>query len=420
MEATCRRPHHHVVVVVYLSGVLLAGALLTATTAALTDAEASSIAARQLLSFHEPGDGDLPDDFEFDIHVDVTFGNPRLRRAYGALQAWRCAIYSDPKNFTGNWVGPDVCSYFGVTCANALDDPTTTVVDGVDLNGGDIAGYLPVELGAMAELALFHTNSNRFCGIIPKSFNRLSLLHELDVSNNRFVGGFPHVVLEIPVLKYLDLRFNDFDGELPPELFKKDLDAIFVNSNRFVGAIPENLGNSTATVVVLANNGFVGCIPRSVGAMVGTLDQLVLLNNRLDGCLPPEIGELVNTTVVDVSGNKFVGTLPEGIVNMTGLEQLDVSRNQLAGGVAEGICELPVLANFSFGDNFFSVEAAACVPSLEKMVALNDSGNCFGDGRPEQKQQLSVRMCSQTPSTAGRTFVRGGHLTRHRRRNTHR
>ncbi|AQK40265.1 Leucine-rich repeat (LRR) family protein [Zea mays] len=375
-----RRCRNGSLVLVYLAAILLAAT----AAAALSDAEASDIARRQLLSLRE-GDGDLPDDFEFDIHVDVTFANERLRRAYVALQAWRRAMYSDPKNFTGGWVGADVCSYFGVTCVPALDDANTTVVAGIDLNGGDIAGYLPAELGMLTDIAFFHINSNRFCGIIPKSFSRLTLLHELDVSNNRFVGGFPDVVLQIPVLKYLDLRFNDFDGTLPPHLFDKDLDAIFVNSNRFVGFIPENFGNSTATVVVLANNAFIGCIPRSVGRMADTLDELMLLNNRLDGCIPPELAELVNSTVVDVSGNALVGTLPEGLVNMIRLEQLDVSRNQLAGAVAENVCKLPALANFSFAHNFFSVEAEACVPSEDSPVALDDSGNCLDGGRPGQK-----------------------------------
>jgi hypothetical protein len=120
------------------------------------------------------------------------------------IQAWKHAIYSDPKNFTGNWVGQDVCSYTGVFCAQALDDNSATTVAGIDLNGGDIAGYLPPELGLLTDIALFHINSNRFCGIIPDTFSRLTILHELDVSNNRFVGLFPKVVLQLSALKYVD------------------------------------------------------------------------------------------------------------------------------------------------------------------------------------------------------------------------
>ncbi|KAI3468264.1 hypothetical protein Pfo_024927 [Paulownia fortunei] len=34
----------------------------------------------------------------------LKFENPRLKNAYIALQAWKEAILSDPKNITANWV----------------------------------------------------------------------------------------------------------------------------------------------------------------------------------------------------------------------------------------------------------------------------------------------------------------------------
>eukprot|EP00249_Psilotum_nudum_P006025 c19404_g1_i2 orf=739-1182(+) len=47
---------------------------------------------------------------------DLEFDNDRLRDAFIAFQAWKRAIFSDPFNVTGTWVGPDVCSYKGVFC----------------------------------------------------------------------------------------------------------------------------------------------------------------------------------------------------------------------------------------------------------------------------------------------------------------
>ena len=155
-----------------------------------------------------------------------------------ALQAWKQAILSDPRNFTGDWVGSDVCGYTGVFCAPAPDDPSVNTVAGIDLNHGDIAGYLPEELGLLTDLALFHINSNRFCGTVPKKFGRLKILFELDLSNNRFAGRFPAVVLSLPALRFLDLRFNEFEGSVPRELFDRPLDAIFINHNKFVFDLP--------------------------------------------------------------------------------------------------------------------------------------------------------------------------------------
>lgn len=281
---------------------------------ALTDTEAAFIVQRQLLTL--PDNGELPDDIEYEVDLKATFANTRLKRAYIALQAWKKAIFSDPFNTTGNWHGPHVCGYTGVVCAPALDDSDVTVVAGVDLNGADIAGHLPAELGLMTDVAMFHLNSNRFCGIIPKSFEKLKLMHEFDVSNNRFVGPFPNVVLSWPDVKYFDLRFNDFEGQVPPELFKKELDAIFLNDNRFTSVIPESLGESPASVVTFANNKFTGCIPKSIGNMKN-LNEIVFMDNDLGGCFPSEIGKLSNVTVFDASKNSFIGRLPTSFVGLT-------------------------------------------------------------------------------------------------------
>ena len=55
------------------------------------------------------------------FYQGLEFDNPRLRDAYIALQAWKGAIYSDPYNVTGSWVGDDVCVYDGIYCTDALD-----------------------------------------------------------------------------------------------------------------------------------------------------------------------------------------------------------------------------------------------------------------------------------------------------------
>jgi Leucine-rich repeat (LRR) protein len=98
--------------------------------------------------------------------------------------------------------------------------------------------------------------------VAPSTFRRLHLLHELDLSSNRLVGMFPEVVLSLPSLRYLDLWFNDFTGSLPPALFDRLLDAIFVNSNRLCDPIPVYLGNSPASARAQRAR---GCIPPSMG-----------------------------------------------------------------------------------------------------------------------------------------------------------
>ncbi|XP_061355570.1 leucine-rich repeat extensin-like protein 4 [Gastrolobium bilobum] len=315
--------------------------------------------------------------------------NPRLHRAFLGLQAWKRVIYSDPNNFTTNWVGPSVCNYTGVYCAPSLDDPKVTVVAGIDLNFGDIAGFLPNELGLLSDLALIHLNSNRFCGILPLTLSNLTLLYELDLSNNRFVGPFPFVVLSLPSLQYLDLRYNEFEGPLPPQLFNKTFDAIFVNNNRFTNSIPTNLGQSSASVVVFANNKFGGCLPESIVNFADTLEELVLINNSLSGCLPQQVGFLYKLRVLDVSFNNIVGPIPYSLAGLSHLEQLNFGHNMMSGIVPMGICELPSLANFTFSYNFFCEEEGICQNLTSKHIVFDDRRNCL----PEKPLQRSKKEC---------------------------
>ncbi|KDP40220.1 hypothetical protein JCGZ_02218 [Jatropha curcas] len=312
--------------------------------------------------------------------------NPRLMKAYIALQAWKLAITSDPNNFTANWYGHNVCNYTGVYCAPALDDPHILTVAGIDLNHANIAGYLPEELGLLKDLALFHLNSNRFCGTIPASFIHLHLLYELDVSNNQFSGPFPYVVLYLPSLKYLDIRFNQFDGEIPEEVFDLPLDALFLNDNKFESSLPENLGNSPVSVFVLANSNVRGCIPPSLARMAATLEEIVLSNLGLTGCLRQDIGVLKGLKVLDLSFNKLSGYLPASIGEMRNLEQLNVAHNKFYGQVPQSICSLPNLKNFTYSFNYFSGESPVCL----RLPAIDDQRNCI-PSRPFQRSPEECR-----------------------------
>ncbi|XP_059664275.1 leucine-rich repeat extensin-like protein 4 [Cornus florida] len=322
-------------------------------------------------------------------HHSSTPSSPRLHQAYIALQAWKRVIYSDPKNFTSNWVGPSVCSYTGIYCAPLPPHNKTIAVAAIDLNRADIAGYLPDELGLLTDLAVLHLNSNRFCGIIPLTIQNLTLLFELDLSNNRFAGPFPTVVLCLPSLKYLDIRFNEFEGPLPSQLFNKNFDAIFLNSNRFTSVIPSNLGSSSASVVVFANNNFGGCLPPSIANFANTLEELLMINTSISGCLPPEVGSLYKLRVLDVSFNKIVGPIPYSIAGLAHLEQLNIAHNMMSGNVPVGICVLPSLVNFTLSYNFFCEEEGICSNLTSKGIASDDRRNCL----PEKPLQRSKKEC---------------------------
>ncbi|KAJ9551845.1 hypothetical protein OSB04_015890 [Centaurea solstitialis] len=365
-------------------------------TFSLNKAFAAAITRRHLGLPEDPNPNPNPNPdpdpeftFEFQIDARLTFPNLRLKMAYGVLQEWKKGISADPSNMLSNWEGEDVCSYNGVFCEKSPDDPNAMTVAGIDLNHGEIAGNLGPHIGMLGDLSLFHINSNRFNGTIPKILSKFKILTELDLSNNGFTGQFPNNVLELPKLKYLDLRFNNLEGPLPPQLFDKDLDAIFLNNNKFSGPLPENIGNSKASVIVLSNNRFKGCIPKSIGQMKG-LEELILSNNEFSGCLPEELGLLENLTVLDFSNNQLVGTLPVALDRLKQLEKLDVGRNQLIGKVLDCICSLPKLLNFSITDNYFDCLEPACEKPVKAELVIDNKENCMPD-KPDQK---TVDKCS--------------------------
>ncbi|CAH8275060.1 unnamed protein product [Arabidopsis lyrata] len=280
-------------------------------------------------------------------------------------------------------------AYTGIFCAPSPSDPNSLVVAGIDLNHGDIAGFLPEAIGLLSDLALIHLNSNRFCGILPRSLANLSLLYELDLSNNRFVGPFPDVVLALPSLKYLDLRYNEFEGPLPPKLFSNPLDAIFVNNNRLTSLIPRDFTGTTASVVVFANNDFSGCLPPTIARFADTLEELLLVNSSLSGCLPPEVGYLYKLRVLDMSYNSFVGPVPYSLAGLGHLEQLNLEHNMFTGTVPLGVCVLPSLLNVTLSYNYFSEEEGICRNLTSRGIAIDDRYNCL----PDKPLQRSQKVC---------------------------
>ncbi|CAL4976365.1 unnamed protein product [Urochloa decumbens] len=374
---------------------LLVAALLFPPSFALTVDEEAAIVRRQALSFEH--DHHPTDHVHIDIDINIKISNPHLLDAHTALQALKDALYSDPNNFTGNWVGPDVCAYNGVFCFPSPTNASESAVAALDMNGADVAGYLPKEIGLLRDLAVLHLNSNRFCGVIPDEIRGMKELYELDASNNRFVGPFPAAVLGVDKLSYLDIRFNDFEGPIPPELFLGNHDAVFLNDNRFTSGIPDTIGRSRASVIVLANNELGGCVPRSIGDAAETLDQLVATNNSLTGCLPVEAGLLRNATVLDVSGNELAGGIPPALAGLAAVEQLDLSRNAFTGDVPGGVCQLPALANLTVSCNFLTREDAECgaLDGNASLSSLHDEANCMGQSRPAQR---SAEECSPVVS----------------------
>ncbi|XP_066363414.1 leucine-rich repeat extensin-like protein 4 [Miscanthus floridulus] len=341
---------------------------------------------------------------------DTAAASGPRSQEYTALQALKAAVTEDPKGALASWQGANVCAYKGVYCSAPPDTAgagASAVVAGIDLNRANLRGTLPDAVSLLAHLTFLHLNSNRLGGAVPDALRDLQYLTELDLSNNLFSGPFPASTLLIPSLVYLDLRFNAFSGELPPEVFAKDLDAVFLNNNQFEGQIPDTLWASPATVITLANNRFTGAVPAAAyefgaGGAGGRVREVLFLNNNLTGCVPEALGFLPSIQVLDLSYNALSGHLPGTISCLSGIEVLNLAHNQLTGELPDLLCDLRRIINLSVSFNFFSGISQRCDRQLGSRGVFDFVGNCV-PGRDMQRPQPE---CDEFPGEAGLSCLR--------------
>ncbi|CAL5377407.1 unnamed protein product [Camellia sinensis] len=327
----------------------------------------------------------------------LIFLDQRLALVYPIIQTFKNIITSDPLGITKTWVGSDICSYRGFYCGTPPDNSSATVLASIDFNGFQLgAPTLDGFIDKLPDLAVFHANTNNFSGTISPNISKLPFIYELDISNNKFHGEFPVSVLGITGLTFLDIRFNFFTGTrklrmklkwlnetvpflgVPPQVFKKTLDVLFINNNNFMQRLPDDLGFTTALYLTLANNKFTGPIPCSIGKASSTLIEVLFLNNQLTGCLPYELGFLRNATVFDAGNNLLTGPLPCSLGCLEKIEQLNFAGNFLYGQVPEAVCALGSLVNLSLSNNYFTKLGPLC-RKLIKSGVLNVRKNCIND-----------------------------------------
>jgi len=331
----------------------------------------------------------------------LDFLDQRIALVLPIVEAFKNIITSDPLGITATWVGPNICNYTGFYCGHPPDNLTATTVASIDFNGFQLtAPTLDGFIDQLPDLAIFHANSNKFSGTISPKIAGLKFLYELDLSNNLFSGVFPSSIINIPTLSFLDIRYNSLTGTVPPQVFMKTLEVLFLNNNNFALTLPNNLGDTPVVYLTLANNKFSGPIPRSIGKASSSLIEVLLLNNHLTGCLPYEIGFLGNVTLFDVGGNLLTGPIPRSFGCLKKVEQLNLTRNSLYGEVPEVVCALGNLANLSLSYNYFTKVGPLCKGLIQRGV-LDVRNNCIS-GLPDQRSAKECTAFFSIPRSCSR------------------
>ena len=215
----------------------------------------------------------------------------------------------DGENWTNNanWLNErPIREWYGVT------NDASGRVNGLLLDGNELTGELPAELGSLSNVQRLELGNNKLSGEIPTELGSLSNLQRLELGNNKLTGKIPTELGNLGNLEVLLLGSNQLTGEIPMELGSlSNLETLVIKINQLTGEIPKELGNlSNLRILALMANRLTGEIPTVLGSL-SNLITLELNYNQLTGEIPTELGNLSNlNTLMLYGGNQWSGCIP--------------------------------------------------------------------------------------------------------------
>ncbi len=312
---------------------------------------------------------------------------------------------NDWKNNT-NWLKTPVKDWYGIETLNNR-------VKKIRLNGNNLKGHIPNEIGNLTDLENLEIKSNQIEGTIPIELWNLSNLKVLILGSisfwdihNQITGQISPNIGNLKNLEVLYLGFNKFSGSLPEEIWNLNkLRILDIQGNQFEGNISGNIGNLRQLISLnLGINNFSGLIPNEIGYLseleslilgdnfnfhhnqftgeipieIGNLSKLTILNldyNKLNGLIPEQIWDLRNLVQLRLQGNEITGVISNSIANLSNLELLWLGKNELTGVIPSEIGELKKLTNLGLLENQLSGELPLSIYNLTNLQSLNLSNN---------------------------------------------
>ncbi|KAM7512084.1 hypothetical protein LguiB_010959 [Lonicera macranthoides] len=200
----------------------------------------------------------------------------------------------DPKglilsSWTPNAINPCDGSFLGIAC-----NERGKVVN-ISLQGKELAGKIPPEIGLIKSLSGLYLHFNQLYGVVPKEIANLTELSDLYLNVNNFSGEIPLEIGNMSNLQVLQLCYNKLTGSIPTQLGSlKKLTVLALQYNQLTGAIPASLGDlMMLTRLDLSFNHFFGSIPTKL-TDPPVLEVLDIRNNTLSGRVPIDLKRLDN------------------------------------------------------------------------------------------------------------------------------
>ncbi len=267
---------------------------------------------------------------------------------------------------------PTLGEWYGVT--TGADGRVTRL----DLQGNNLRGTIPRQLGGLTHLKTLNLASNTaLSGPVSTGLTRLAL-DSLALDGTQLCAP-PHAEFhtwldEIPnrigVVRCTDTR-EDYYALM--ELYNGTHGTNWPNSTNWTSARPlgEWHGVTTdargrVTKVDLARNNLLGTMPRHLEQLT-QLASLNLGGNQLAGEIPPGFGRLTNLTELYLDSNELTGPIPPELGQLTEIKVLHLGGNQLREGIPP---ELGRLTNLTELHLFVNKLTGPIPPELGQLTNL--------------------------------------------------
>jgi len=107
--------------------------------------------------------------------------------------------YKEPWINNEGWMAfKDECKWFGITCNDKKE------VVSISLQGNQLSGSIPTQLGLLSQLSRLQLSSNALTGTIPEELSLLNELVEFDVENTALQGPVPKKICDVVGLKVME------------------------------------------------------------------------------------------------------------------------------------------------------------------------------------------------------------------------
>ena len=276
-------------------------------------------------------------------------------------------------------------------------------VSGLDLTSNGLSGYVPEQMGRLAQLTELRIGQNELAGRLPLSliglpldgfdYGGTSLCVADDADFLRWLNGIPRHTgtgVQCPPLterEILEWLYRNTDGpnwgenrgwltDAPlSEWHGVHTDAagrvvaLNLSSNGLSGPLPAELAQlPELRQLLLAGNDLTGPVPRTMGDL-GRLEWLDLAWNDLGGTIPGELGRLSALRRLRLGANTLSGPIPPELGDLDRLEHLSLGRNQLSGAIPGELSKLYTLRSLHLGRNAL---AGAVPPELGNLDHLEE------------------------------------------------